>query len=138
MHAAWCNLQDVRIVSSIVIIDHVAEYRFSVSPLPSIPDGLTPLETVNLGLGPVEDLGQIHSLQGLVGRRCVDEHIKRAEEYFLKLPADVLPAHRTLRQRGCRLIVDMPIRLYGEFPLVLWQGCSPYVQVCRGDVRVVA
>lgn len=83
VHSADFDSQDVSIVSGIVIVDHIPEYRFPMSPFPSIPDRLTSFETVNLGLGSVEDLSQIHSLQSLVGRGCVDEHIERAKEHFL-------------------------------------------------------
>lgn len=60
------NLQDVTVISGIVVVDHISENGFSVSPFPPITDGLAPFKTVNLGLGFVEDLRQIHALQDLV------------------------------------------------------------------------
>lgn len=48
--------------------DQIPENCFplSVSSFPSIPNGLASFETVNLGLGFVENLRQIHTLQELL------------------------------------------------------------------------
>lgn len=74
--------QDVAVISNVIVVDHVSEYlvqyvvlvlagigrhiessmftyRLSVSPFPTIPDCFASRKAENLGLQPVEGLGQV-------------------------------------------------------------------------------